>query len=45
MPVCSILEKEAGRGINVAIVDPLTKSIINASNFDTYETGKPHFCS
>jgi len=36
----SVLEGEAGRGINVVIFDPLTKSIINSTHFDTYESRK-----
>ena len=40
----SLLQNEIGRGINVAIVDPLTKTVINATHFDTYEKSKYIVC-
>lgn len=32
-----IMEKEAGRGFNVAVVDPKTKEVVKSGRFDTYE--------
>lgn len=38
----SILDRglnNCGRGINVVIIDNITRSILRVSNFDTYEKG------
>ena len=31
---------EAGRGFNLAVVDPKTKSVVRVGHFDTYAEGK-----
>jgi hypothetical protein len=40
--IYSILDKglnSCGRGINIAVIDNMTRSILRVSNFDTYEKG------
>jgi len=41
--VYSVNQTLLGRGINVAIVDSHTKSVIKIEHFDTYEFGKNRF--
>jgi len=40
MCVNSVDQKSLGRGINVVVVDPRTKSVIKIQNFDTYAFSK-----
>lgn len=35
-----IMEKEAGRGFNVAVIDPKTKTVVKFGRFDTYQSSE-----
>jgi len=36
----SVKQEALGRGINIVVVDPQTKSVTKIQNFDTYQFGK-----
>jgi len=39
----SVNQEELGRGINVVVIDPQSKSVIKFQNFDTYAFSKNEF--